>query len=70
MGWKFFFLLAILIILMVTFMRTPNPYQEPITYRLGKVDERFNLTREEFQTAAIMAAAMWGKNRQRTRTKN
>ena len=42
-------------------MRTPNPCQKPITYRLGKVNEWFNLTSEEFQTAANMAAAMWGK---------
>jgi len=42
-------------------MRTPTPCKEPITYRLGNVDERFNLTREEFRTAVNMAAAMWGK---------
>jgi hypothetical protein len=60
-GWEYFFLLAILIILIISFMRTPDPCRETITYRLGKVDERFNLTREEFQTAVNMAAAMWGK---------
>jgi hypothetical protein len=60
-GWRFFFLLAILIILVVSFIRTPKPCQEPITYRLGKVDERFNLTCEEFRSAVNMAAAMWGK---------
>jgi hypothetical protein len=60
-GWKFFFLLAILIVLIVSFIRTAKPCQEPITYRLGKVDERFNLSREEFRTAVNMAGAMWGK---------
>ena len=60
-GWRFFFLLAILIILFIIFVRTPEPCREPITYRLGNVDERFNLTREEFRTAVNMAAAMWGK---------
>jgi len=60
-GWKFVLLLAILIVLVVSFMRTTKPCQEPITYRLGKVDERFNLSREEFRTAVNMAAAMWGK---------
>ena len=60
-GWSFFFLLAILIVLIVSFLRTPKPCQEPITYRLGKVDERFNLPREEFRTDVNMAAAMWGK---------
>ena len=54
-------MLAILIVLIVSFMRTTKPCQEPITYRLGKVDERFKLPREEFRTAANMAAAMWGK---------
>ena len=57
----FLLLLAILIILLVSFMRPANPCQEPITYRLGKVDERFNLSREEFRTAVKIATAMWGK---------
>ena len=60
-GWRFFFLLAILIILFIIFVRTPEPCREPITYRLGNVDERFNLTREEFRTAINMAAAIWNK---------
>ena len=60
-GWKFFFLLAILIVLIVSFMRTAKPCQEPLTYRLGKIDERFNLTREEFRTGVKIATAMWGK---------
>jgi hypothetical protein len=60
-GWKFVLLLAILIVLLVSFMRPANPCQEPITYRLGKVDERFNLPREEFRTAVKIATAMWGK---------
>jgi Matrixin len=60
-GWRFFFLLAILIILFIIFVRTPDPCREPITYRLGNVDERFNITREEFSKAVNLAAAMWGK---------
>jgi hypothetical protein len=60
-GWAFFFFLAILIILIISFVRARDPCLETITYRLGKVDERFNLTREEFQTAVNMAAVMWGK---------
>ena len=60
-GWRFIFLLAILIVLVASFLRTAKPCQEPITYRLGKVDERFNLSREEFRTAVNMAAAIWGK---------
>jgi len=60
-GWKFVLLLAILIVLIVSFMGAAKPCQEPITYRLGKVDERFNLPREEFRTAVKIATAMWGK---------
>ena len=60
-GWRFFFLLAILIILFIIFVRTPEPCREPITYHLGNVDERFNITREEFRTAVNMAAAIWRK---------
>ena len=60
-GWRFFFLPAILIVLFIIFVRAPEPCREPITYRLGNVDERFNLTREEFRTAINMAAAIWDK---------
>ena len=60
-GWRFFFLLAVLLVLIVSFMRTAKPCQETITYRLGKVDERFNLSREEFRTAVNIATTMWGK---------
>jgi predicted nucleic acid-binding Zn-ribbon protein len=60
-GRLFFFLLAILIILLIIFVKIPRPCHNPITYRLGNIDERFNLTREEFKTAVNMAAAMWGK---------
>jgi hypothetical protein len=60
-GRFFFFLLAILIILIIIFVKTSKPCQDPVTYRLGNIDGRFNLTREEFQTAVNMAAAMWGK---------
>ncbi|MCX5848211.1 MAG: matrixin family metalloprotease [Deltaproteobacteria bacterium] len=59
--WIIFFLLTILIVPIIISIRAPNPCQEPITYRLGKVDERFNLTREEFKKAVNIAAAMWGK---------
>jgi hypothetical protein len=60
-GRLFFFILAILIILFIIFVGTPKPCHDIVTYRLGNIDERFNLTREEFQTAVNMAAAMWSK---------
>lgn len=54
-------MLAVLIILAAAFLRTASPCQEPLTYRIGKVDERFGLTRQEFTIAVDMAAEMWGK---------
>lgn len=60
-SWRFFPLLLILIFLVIAFLRTPEPCQEPLTYRIGKVDERFDLSRQEFGVAVGMAAAMWGK---------
>lgn len=54
-------MLSVLIILAAVFLRTPSPCREPLTYRIGNVDERFGLTRQEFAIAADMAAAMWGK---------
>ncbi len=54
-------MLVVLIILTVAFLRTVGPCQEPFTYRIGKVDERFGLTRQEFAIAVNMAAAMWEK---------
>jgi DNA repair exonuclease SbcCD ATPase subunit len=60
-SWRIFPLLLILIFLVIAFFRTPKPCQEPLTYRIGKVDERFDLSRQEFDVAVGMAAAMWGK---------
>ena len=60
-SWRFFPLLLILIFLVIAFLRTPKPCQEPLTYRIGKVDERFDLSRQEFGVTVGMAAAMWGK---------
>jgi archaellum component FlaC len=60
-SWWSLFLLAALIILAAAFLRTASPCQEPLTYRIGIVDERFGLTRQEFASAVDMAAAMWGK---------
>jgi hypothetical protein len=59
-SWKLFFLIGLLIILAVIFLR-PQPCQETITYRIGKVDERFGLARQEFAVAVNMAVAIWEK---------
>ena len=62
-SWRFFFLLALLTALLVIFLRMPKPCQETITYRIGAVDERFGLTREQFAVAVKLAADMWKKPR-------
>jgi hypothetical protein len=54
-------LLVLLLIPMVMYFRVPRPCRDPITYHIGKVDERFTLTRQEFETIVNTAAAMWGK---------
>ncbi|KQC09412.1 MAG: hypothetical protein APR62_02465 [Smithella sp. SDB] len=59
--WVFLFLVVILIIAAAALIKTPKYSWKPITYRLGKVDERFSLSREEFGRAVKMAAAIWGK---------
>jgi hypothetical protein len=54
-------LLAALIIPAIIYFRMPKPCQEPITYRIGKVDERFALTPQEFSAFALAAADLWAK---------
>ncbi len=60
-SWVFLLLLAIFIVLILISIHNSKPCNVPITYRLGKIDERFNLSREEFNKAVKMATAMWGK---------
>lgn len=63
--WGLLILLVIIIIVATASVKASKSFQRPITYRLGKVDERFNLSRENFQTAVKMAASVWGKPFQR-----
>jgi hypothetical protein len=60
-GWLWLVLLAFLFIPLVIYHRTPKPCREPITYRIGKVDERFALTYQEFKAIVKTAADLWGK---------
>jgi hypothetical protein len=60
-SWRLLILVAVLVLVSVIFLRTTKACDDPISYRIGKVDERFGLTREEFGVALNMAAAMWGK---------
>lgn len=61
LSWRFIFLLGIAAVLFVIFLRIPKPCEEPITYRLGQIDDRFGLTRSEFSIAVRKAAAIWGQ---------
>ncbi|PKN71565.1 MAG: hypothetical protein CVU54_00650 [Deltaproteobacteria bacterium HGW-Deltaproteobacteria-12] len=60
-SWKFFFLISLLIMLCFIFLWSSKPCEDTLTYRIGKVDDRFDLSRQEFALAVKMAAAMWGK---------
>jgi hypothetical protein len=54
-------LLAVLIIPSIIYFRMPKPCREPITYRIGKVDERFALEPQEFRTIVQAATTLWAK---------
>jgi hypothetical protein len=53
--------LAFLMIPGIIYLRTPKPCREPITYRIGKVDQRFALDPKEFRAIVQQAADLWGK---------
>jgi hypothetical protein len=61
MKWRALFLLGIALALVVFFLRMPKPCQEPLTYRIGPIDERYGLSRWEFSRAIQKAAAIWGQ---------
>lgn len=48
-------------VVLLVYLCMPKPCEEPLTYRLGRIDERFGITRTEFSMAVRKAAAVWGK---------
>lgn len=58
---RVYLLLIILIVVAIIYYRMPRPCQEPLTYRIGTVDPRFGLSRQEFSYSAGKAASIWGK---------
>lgn len=58
---RVYLLLIILIAVAIIYYRMPRPCQEPLTYRIGTVDARFGLSRQEFTDAAGKAASIWEK---------
>jgi hypothetical protein len=61
MNWRAVFLLGIAFALVVVFLRIPKPCREPLTYRIGHIDERYGLSRREFSMTVQKAAAIWGQ---------
>lgn len=55
-----------LILLVVILIPRPRPCTEPLTYRIGKVDERFGLSPQEAADAVKKAALIWAKAASRT----
>lgn len=50
----------LLVVALVSWLRTPGqPCTEPLTWRLGEVDERFGLPRAELLAIARRAEAIW-----------
>lgn len=60
-GWRILFLVALVVVLFLNIPRAPKPCEEPLTYRIGRVDGRFGISRSEFSLAVRKAANVWEK---------
>jgi hypothetical protein len=58
---RVYLLLITLIAVLILYYRMPRPCEEPLTYRIGTVDARFGLSRQQFVDSAGKAASIWGK---------
>lgn len=58
-GLKPIVFIIILAALLLLFFRPAGPCEKPLTYRIGAVDERFGLSREEFSRLVAKAASVW-----------
>jgi hypothetical protein len=58
-GFETIVFLLVLIALFLFLFRASSPCKEPLTYRIGAVDERFGLSREEFSHLVGKAASIW-----------
>lgn len=58
---KALLMVFIFTVLVIIFIPRHHPCEEPLTYRIGKADERFGLSAKEVSDAAVTAAALWGK---------
>ena len=58
---KALLMVFIFAVLVIIFIPSHRPCKEPLTYRIGKVDERFGLSTKEVLDVAVTAASLWGK---------
>jgi hypothetical protein len=56
---RIFMLLAILLVCLGVYLQRPRPGRSVLTYRIGQVDERFGLSREDVSEAVQSAEALW-----------
>jgi hypothetical protein len=56
---RIFILLAILLVCLGFYLQRPRPGRSVLTYRIGQVDERFGLSREEVAEAVRTAESLW-----------
>lgn len=58
---KALLLIFICAVFIIIFIPGHRPCEEPLTYRIGKVDERFGLNAKEVLDMAVAAASLWEK---------
>ncbi len=56
-----FFLTAVILAAVTIFFKTQHPCEKTVTYRIGQVDSRFGLSRQEFSNAVAHAASSWNQ---------
>ncbi len=54
-------LLIPLALLAGIYLQEPKPCEQPVTYTIGEVDERFGISREEFGRAVQEAGSIWSE---------
>ena len=58
---KVLFIGFIFAVIFFIFFPRHRPCEEPLTYRIGTVDQRFGLSAKEVLDATVTAASLWGK---------
>lgn len=58
---KALFIIIVFGVIFVIFSQRQNPCEEPITYRIGTVDERFGIGAKDVLDVAATASSLWGK---------